>query len=677
MSERICPKLSTQALLRHRDGGLLLRHTKAGTQLFVRGQHVTICKLMNGQTPLELLEKILAQDSQSAYQDLTHLLFLLWDRGLLENDDDIRNEFFPHKTGRTFDQALTERKYKWIYSLQGEIQDVLLYTPILGFFAILAILGIVPFFMMQIDPSAHFFLQPLENSPRMVAVPVSTWLPQLVSLYLSFSAFLTLRGALRGTLILMHKKTPSVLFRITLGIVYFDIDDSVSFQLNKDQQIRFASASLIFIGLLGSFLAYLGLLTNEPMFLTFSVIAYLCLFFDLCPYFSTSGSQLLENFLGLNKQRFRVGTFMQQRLVQGIFDNSKSKEDKSFGWLATIWILWFYGFFRIFNIFVVGHLQELRQLTQSSSTIGQVIAWVILGYSMLLTIALLISIGYLIIRFFYQISTAPPTKASEIKGSTLSEEHQIILGTFLESVDIFSNISEEEKNLLMSGTELRSYKGNSIVYVKHQNPDMLYYILNGTVEICDPLPEGGFKGITTLSKGDYFGEESLINTKRLHSIYSNKGVQVLAINPKVIDNQDGEHTPSKLLEILVQQQAFSGLSTAGLLALICRSQIKNVDPDTAIIKTGDTAESMYVILNGHCNVLVENDIVANLQSGSIFGEMGLMFQQPRSADVYSVEQATLLEIPAEALQESMQRSFQMGLALETLANQRSKQDEAS
>ena len=45
----------------------------------------------------EIFEKILAQDSQSAYQDLTHLLFLLWDRGLLENDDDIRKSFFPHK----------------------------------------------------------------------------------------------------------------------------------------------------------------------------------------------------------------------------------------------------------------------------------------------------------------------------------------------------------------------------------------------------------------------------------------------------------------------------------------------------------------------------------------------------------------------------------------------------
>ena len=79
-----------------------------------------------------------------------------------------------------------------------------------------------------------------------------------------------------------------------MGIFYFDIDDSVSFQLNRDQQIRFASASLIFIALMGSFLAYLGLLTDEPMFLT---TFYNCLsrcVFDLCPYFSNQWFSIIR-----------------------------------------------------------------------------------------------------------------------------------------------------------------------------------------------------------------------------------------------------------------------------------------------------------------------------------------------------------------------------------------------
>ena len=112
--------------------------------------------------------------------------------------------FLPHKQGRTLDQAMTERKYKWIYSVKGEIQDILLYTPILIFFAILRFLGIIPFYMMSIDPSAPFFLRETENGLRMVSA--NTWLPLIASIIPSFSCILTLRGALRGTLILINKR---------------------------------------------------------------------------------------------------------------------------------------------------------------------------------------------------------------------------------------------------------------------------------------------------------------------------------------------------------------------------------------------------------------------------------------------------------------------------------------
>ena len=53
--------------------------------------------------------------------------------------------------------------------------------------------------------------------------------------------------------------------------------------------------------------------------------------------------------------------------------------------------------------------------------------------------------------------------------------------------------------------------------------------------------------------------------------------------------------------------------------------------------------------------------VATLNDGEIFGEMGLMFKQPRSADVLSLQSVKVLEIPAEALQESMQDPFKWDL----------------
>ena len=79
---------------------------------------------------------------------------------------------------------------------QGKIK---IYSPLytyINLFAILALLGIIPFYMMSIDPSAPFSYEETREWSQngfcqyMVA--------QLLALYLSFSCILTLRGALRG-----------------------------------------------------------------------------------------------------------------------------------------------------------------------------------------------------------------------------------------------------------------------------------------------------------------------------------------------------------------------------------------------------------------------------------------------------------------------------------------------
>ena len=56
------------------------------------------------------------------------------------------------------------------------------------------------------------------------------------------------------------------------------------------------------------------------------------------------------------------------------------------------------------------------------------------------------------------------------------------------SNDIFSAMSDEQRTLLIR-QKFRKYKSNSIVYAKNQSSDMIYYIIDGTIEICDPLPE--------------------------------------------------------------------------------------------------------------------------------------------------------------------------------------------
>src|SRR5215470_7957799 len=83
---------------------------------------------------------------------------------------------------------------------------------------------------------------------------------------------------------------------------------------------------------------------------------------------------------------------------------------------------------------------------------------------------------------------------------------------------------------------------------------------------------------------------------------------------------------------------FSHLSEPELEHLAQHGQIAEYPPGEIVVQEGDTANSMYVILDGQVRVYKchedagEIDI-ARLDTGSFFGELALLDQGTRSATV--------------------------------------------
>jgi CRP-like cAMP-binding protein len=67
-----------------------------------------------------------------------------------------------------------------------------------------------------------------------------------------------------------------------------------------------------------------------------------------------------------------------------------------------------------------------------------------------------------------------------------------------------------------------------------------------------------------------------------------------------------------------------------------------------IVKQDDTGECMYVLVSGEANVIHHSggrDVsLATLRDGDFFGELALVDEGPRSADVLAVTDCTLLRI---------------------------------
>ena len=87
-------------------------------------------------------------------------------------------------------------------------------------------------------------------------------------------------------------------------------------------------------------------------------------------------------------------------------------------------------------------------------------------------------------------------------------------------------------------------------------------------------------------------------------------------------------------------------------------------PKEHLIKKGEIADSMYIISEGSLEVSIINNegksiIVATLWPGQNVGEMSLLTGAPRSADVYSRSDATLLEIKKEDLSPILKNNPQL------------------
>ena len=102
-----------------------------------------------------------------------------------------------------------------------------------------------------------------------------------------------------------------------------------------------------------------------------------------------------------------------------------------------------------------------------------------------------------------------------------------------------------------------------------------------------------------------------------------------------------------------------------LAAVVTR---KSVARSTTILASGDTTDSLYIVLSGRLKVLMSDSdgkevILSILGPGEFFGEMGLIDDSPRSASVVAIEPCELLSITKRDFKKCLQENFEMSMAV--------------
>ena len=109
---------------------------------------------------------------------------------------------------------------------------------------------------------------------------------------------------------------------------------------------------------------------------------------------------------------------------------------------------------------------------------------------------------------------------------------------------------------------------------------------------------------------------------------------------------------------------FSLLPGAQLVLLTSVLLRKAYPKNSAVVVAGDPADALYIVISGRLKVMMSDKegrevILAILNQGDFFGEMGLIDQAPRSATVVAIESCELLTITRADFTKCLQKSFDL------------------
>jgi CRP/FNR family transcriptional regulator, cyclic AMP receptor protein len=96
-------------------------------------------------------------------------------------------------------------------------------------------------------------------------------------------------------------------------------------------------------------------------------------------------------------------------------------------------------------------------------------------------------------------------------------------------------------------------------------------------------------------------------------------------------------TPPDVAALLAQAPIFASLTDRQLKSLAKTAKVVAFPAQGRVVKQGEPGIGMYLLLTGAAEVRQGTRVLAKLGPGQFFGEMTLLDEQPRSADVVAVQ----------------------------------------
>lgn len=112
----------------------------------------------------------------------------------------------------------------------------------------------------------------------------------------------------------------------------------------------------------------------------------------------------------------------------------------------------------------------------------------------------------------------------------------------------------------------------------------------------------------------------------------------------------------------------AGLPSAELENLEATAKIRSFDKNTIIVSQGDESNSLYIIRSGRVRVYLDDErgrqiIINNLGTGEYFGELALLSDTVRSANVMTTEPSSMVILRKQAFMECLKSNLSVSMSV--------------
>jgi cGMP-dependent protein kinase 2 len=231
---------------------------------------------------------------------------------------------------------------------------------------------------------------------------------------------------------------------------------------------------------------------------------------------------------------------------------------------------------------------------------------------------------------------------------------------FLDKVPFFDGVDPRVIAKVVDQALLLQFLPGQAICHQGDYEETFYVILSGEVEVTATAQNQEVLQLATLQKGDFFGEMGpLSGQPRTATVTAKTRAVVLQVpkavflellrrSPEVKERIDRKYIERSLRTHLKRVSLFASLADDIIDALANKVELVSFRKGEVIIREGDPGDCLYLIRSGFVKVsrgpLDHEKILTYLQEGSYFGEMALIRDERRSANIVAMTDVEAVRI---------------------------------